>query len=322
MARPLRLDFEGALWHVTARGNERKEIVHDDVDREAFVRLLATVVKRYGWILHGWVLMTNHYHLIVETPRPTLSAGMRQLGAVYSQAFNRRWKRCGHLFQGRFFSLHVQRESHLLELLRYTALNPVRAGLVKAPGAWPWGSYRATAGLEKRPSWLATEWTLSKFRGRGRPETTWSRFVADASDYSPWERVRNQVILGGEELVDELRDLVAEVSAIGGIPSSQQRLGAESLEDAAKRLSSFLQPAPIGRAAKRDRALAAVVLRDACLATYGQIGELTGLTMWGARSLVDRGRQMVQETPTDRRRYAQLGRPTAGRERGKHKTQP
>lgn len=322
MARPLRLDFEGALWHVTARGNERKEIVRDDVDREAFVRILATVIKRYGWILHGWVVMPNHYHLIVETPRPTLSAGMRHLGAVYTQAFNRRWKRCGHLFQGRFFSLHVQRESHLLELLRYTALNPVRAGLVKVPGAWPWGSYRATAGIAERPVWLATEWTLSRFRGRGRPEKMWSRFVADASDYSPWERVRNQVILGEEDLVEELRVRVAEVRAMGGVPSSQRRLGAESLGHAAKRLSKFLRPAGVGGEAKRDRTLAAVVLRDACLATYGQIGELTGLTMWGARSLVDRGRQMLQDTPADRRRYEELGEPSAQRGRGKHKTQP
>jgi putative transposase len=322
MARPLRLDFEGALWHVTARGNERKEIVRDDVDRDAFVRILASVVKRYGWILHGWVLMPNHYHLIVETPRPTLSAGMMQLGAVYTQTFNRRWKRCGHLFQGRFFSLHVQRESHLLELLRYTALNPVRAGLVKIPGAWPWGSYRATAGLEKRPAWLATEWTLSQFRGRGRCETTWARFVADTSDYSPWERVRNQVILGEEDLVEELRGRAAEVRTMGGVPSSQLRLGAESLELAAKRLSRFLRADGVGSATKRNRALAAVRLRDACLATYAQIGELTGLTMWGARSLVDRGRRMVEGTPADRRRVEELGMLSETPARSKHKRQP
>lgn len=322
MARPLRLDFEGALWHVTARGNERRDIVRDDADRETFVRTLAAVVTRYGWVLHGWVLMTNHYHLIVETPRPTLSSGMRHLGAVYSQAFNRRWQRCGHLFQGRFFSLHVQRESHLLELLRYTALNPVRAGLVKAPESWAWGSYRATAGLERRPAWLAAEWTLSRFRGRGRAEAAWIRFVAKATDYSPWERVQSQVILGDEELVEELRGLAAEAQSTGGIPSSQLRLGAEDLEHAARRLSEILRPTRSGGATNRDRALAAVVLRDACLATYGQIGVLTGLTMWGARSLVDRGRKVVLESPGDRKRLAELSATRAGSSRDRHKTQP
>ncbi len=250
---------------------------------KTFVRILGAVVVRYGWTLHGWVLMPNHYHLILETPRPTLSAGMRHLGSVYSQAFNRRWQRCGHLFHGRFFSLHVQRESHLLELLRYTALNPVRAGLVKAPEDWTWGSYRATAGLERRPAWLTTQWTLSRFRGRGRAESMWARFVAEASEYSPWERVRSQVILGEEELVEELRGRVAEVRATGGIPSSQLRLGAESLESAADRLSELLRPTRTGGAATRDRALAAVVLKDVCLATYGQVGLLTGLAQWGAR---------------------------------------
>jgi REP element-mobilizing transposase RayT len=322
MARPLRLDFEGALWHVTARGNERKDIFRDDVDRDAFVRILASVVKRYGWILHGWVLMPNHYHLVVETPQPTLSAGMMQLGAVYTQAFNRRWNRAGHLFQGRFFSLHVQRESHLLELLRYTALNPVRAGLASAPGAWQWGSFRATAGLEKRPAWLETEWVLSQFSGRGRAETSWARFVSDTSDYSPWGLVRNQVILGEDSLMDELRERATETRAMSGVPSVQRHLGAESLDHAAKRLSGLLRPAAMDHDSKRDRALAAVFLRDACLATYAQIGELTGITMWGARSLVDRGRQKMKDSPEDRRRYAELAVPSEKPSKKTHKTQP
>ncbi len=322
MARPLRLDFEGALWHVTARGNERKEIARDDEDRDTFVRILGSAVKRYGWTLHGWVLMPNHYHLVMETPRPTLSAGMMQLGSVYTQAFNRRWKRSGHLFQGRFFSLHVQRESHLLELLRYTALNPVRAGLVKAPGAWRWASYRATAGLEKRPPWLETEWVLSQFRGRERAESAWARFVDDTSDYSPWALVRNQVILGEDGLVDELRERMAEAGTMGGVPSAQRRLGEERLDHAAERLSTALRPAVFDRESKRGRALAALHLRDACLATYAEIGNLTGLTMWGARSLVDRGRERSEDAPDDHRRRSKRGASADKSPGKKHKTQP
>lgn len=150
----------------------------------------------------------------------------------------------------------------------------------------------------------------------------WARFVAEASEYSPWERVRSQVILGEEELVDELRGRVAEARATGGIPSSQLRLGAESLESAADRLSELLMPRRSGGAATRDRALAAVVLKDVCLATYGQIGLLTGLTQWGARSLVDRGRRLVLKNLADRNRYAELSASRAGSGRAEHKTQP
>ncbi len=323
MVRPLRLDFEGALWHVTARGNDRQAIVRDDEDREHFVRVLSSVVSRFGWVLHGWVLMNNHYHLVVETPRPTLSNGMRHLGAVYTQKLNRRWKRSGHLFQGRFFSLHVERESHLLELLRYTALNPVRAGLVATPAEWRWGSYRAAAGLEKRPPWLATEWTVDQFRSRrGRPETAWAKFVSENSDYVPWDVIKSQVVLGSDGFVQELGGWAAEVKATGGIPASQLCLGSVPAEVAARRLSSFLAPEERGVAGQADKALAALVLRDACLETYREIGQRTGLTVWGGRSLVERGRRLAGETPTGRQRYALLLSMVQAAVREKHKTQP
>ena len=154
MSRPLRLDHAGALWHVTARGNERREIFVDDEDRREFLRLLGRSVGLFGWKLHAWVLMSNHFHLFVATPEATLSRGMRQLDGDYAQYFNRRHGRGGHVFQGRFKAVLVQREAHLLELARYVVRNPVRAGLTKSPEDWPWSSYRATAGLEPVPEWL------------------------------------------------------------------------------------------------------------------------------------------------------------------------
>lgn len=318
MARPLRLDFEGALWHVTARGNERKAIVRDDTDRETFVRILAAVVSRFDWVLHGWVLMSNHYHLLVETPQPTLSRGMRHLGGVYSQAFNRRWKRSGHLFQGRFFSLHVERESHLLELVRYTVLNPVRAGLVTHPAKWKWSSYRATAGLQKAPRWLETRWTLAQFRGRGRQEEAFELFVSERSDYSPWSFVTRQVYLGGDEFPSEVMERAKPIHNATGITATQSRLGAIPLAETARRLAPFLRPSREDFAESRlDRSLAALLLRDASLATYRRIGELVGLTVWGARSLVERGRLLMNEHTASRTRYAVLLR-LASRD---HKTQ-
>ena len=186
MARPLRLDYPGALWHVTARGNERKPIFRDSEDCAAFVDVLGRTVARYRWRLHAFVLMPNHYHLLVETPVATLSRGMRQLGGVYTQRFNRRWSRCGHLFQGRFFSLHVERESHLLELARYIALNPIRAGLAKSAAEWRWGSYRALAGLEPAAPFLETRWIREAFGSRRQAaELAFAEFVDPSNSYEP-----------------------------------------------------------------------------------------------------------------------------------------
>jgi REP-associated tyrosine transposase len=126
MARPLRLEFPGAIYHLTGRGNARQKIFFADPDRELFLDTFGGVVSRYGWICHAYCLMANHYHLLVETPKANLSLGMRQLNGVYTQAFNRRHKRVGHLFQGRFKAILVEKESYLLELCRYIVLNPVR----------------------------------------------------------------------------------------------------------------------------------------------------------------------------------------------------
>ena len=146
MARPLRLEFPGALYHLTSRGNARLPICEDGKDREAFLATLSAAVERFNWICHAYCLMGNHYHLMVETPDGNVSAGMRHLNGVYTQRFNRRHGRVGHVFQGRFKAIVVERESYLLELCRYVVLNPVRAAMVKRVERYPWSSYRATAG--------------------------------------------------------------------------------------------------------------------------------------------------------------------------------
>jgi len=163
MARPLRLEFPGAVHHVMSRGNHRLPIYKDDYDRRVFKQLIGTVVDRYGWLCHGYCLMNNHYHLAIETPDANLSKGMRHLNGVYSQTFNRRHGESGHVFQGRFKSVLVQRDQHLLSIIRYIELNPVRAGLVSEPAAWRWSSYRALAGLEPAEVWLTTSWVLEQF---------------------------------------------------------------------------------------------------------------------------------------------------------------
>lgn len=135
MSRPIRIEFSGALYHVTARGNRREAIYVDDADRERFLTVLSEVVSVFNGVCHAWCLMTNHYHLLVEAPDGNLSKGMRQLNGVYTQASNRRHGRVGHLFQGRYKAILVDSDSYLLELARYVVLNPIRAGMVEGKGA-------------------------------------------------------------------------------------------------------------------------------------------------------------------------------------------
>jgi len=165
MARPLRLEFAGALYHVTARGNERRSIFLGDADgdRAAFLDVLGATCERFNWLVHAYCLMTNHYHLLVETPDANLSKGMRQLNGVFTQYVNRTHTRVGHLFQGRFKAILVERESYLLELSRYVVLNPVRARMVATRGDWPWSSYRATVGEAPAPEFLGTDGMLRAF---------------------------------------------------------------------------------------------------------------------------------------------------------------
>lgn len=215
MARPLRLEHPGAIWHVTSRGNERRPIYRSDRDRSTFLDLLGDTVQHHHWTLHAYVLMTNHYHLVFETPQPTLSAGMKRLNEQHAQIFNSRHRRVGHLFQGRFKGILVERESHLLELLRYVVLNPVRCKAVEYAGDYRWSSYRATAGLERAPEWLETSWTLDQFRANNGTladaREAYRRFVADGrgAKYKPWESLIGDLYLGGEQFCERMQAIVS-----------------------------------------------------------------------------------------------------------------
>jgi putative transposase len=203
MARPLRIAYPGAVYHVTSRGNARQDIVRDDRDRTAFLTLLAHVLDRFGWVCHAYCLMDNHYHLLLETPQPNLSQGMRQLNGRYTQGFNRRHHRVGHLLQGRFTAILVEKEAHLLELCRYVVLNPVRATMVTHPRLWLWSSYRGTAGELTGPGWLSTEWILAHFGARQRAaQLRYREFVAEGrGGPRPWEQLQGQIYLGSDEFI-------------------------------------------------------------------------------------------------------------------------
>jgi REP element-mobilizing transposase RayT len=232
MARPLRIEFPGALYHVTARGNHRQDIFVDNEDRQRFLDILAHTARRYNLLCHAYCLMDNHYHLVLETPDGDLAKAMRQVGAVYTQAYNRRHNKSGHLFQGRYKAILVEREGHLLELIRYVVLNPVRAGASRTPEAWPWSSYRATCGMEAVHPCLRIDWTLGNF-GTKRMEAIrrFRTFVSDGMEMeSPLVRVRGQVVLGGEEFWRGLEGFLNGQADIAEIPRHQRLAGRPELE--------------------------------------------------------------------------------------------
>ncbi len=224
MARPLRLEFPGAVYHLTARGNARQDIFLDDEDRARFLALLAREVDQQRWRCYAYCLMGNHYHLVIETPEANLSTGMRRLNGVYTQAFNRGHDCVGHLFQGRYKSILVERESYLMELCRYVVLNPVRAGFAARVEDWRWSSYRATGLGAKPPAWLDAASVLARFGGAGAAaRAAYRRFVREGLGApSPWENLRGQIWLGGEAFHDAMQRRLRERST-GDIAEAQRR---------------------------------------------------------------------------------------------------
>jgi len=232
IARPLMIQYDGAVYHVTSRGNERKPVFLDASDDRGFLDVLRPVRERYNWLCHAYCLMTNHYHLVIETPDGQLSTGMRQLNGVYTQWFNRRHQRTGHLFQGRFGAMLVEKESHLLEACRYVILNPVRARVVGHPSEWEWSSYNSTQGRCASHPCLTTDWVLGQFAGkRSRARQEYRRFVEDGiGKESGWMEAKVQGVLGSAGFVEKLVDYVKGRKDLQEIPRSQRFLNRPSLE--------------------------------------------------------------------------------------------
>ncbi|HEC18427.1 MAG TPA: addiction module toxin RelE, partial [Gammaproteobacteria bacterium] len=224
----------------TARGDRQEDIYLNDEDRCDFLEVLSGVQQRFNWLIHAYCLMDNHYHLLVETPDGNLSQGMRQLNGVYTQNSNRRHQRVGHVFQGRYKAILVQKESYLLELARYIVLNPVRARMVRKAESWPWSSYRDTAGLRQAPDWLTTEWVLSAFaKQKARAIKKYCEFIkAGKHQPSPWDELHNQVFLGDEQYVKRIRQKIDADKDLSEIPKSQRRPKPKAIAEYAKESTS------------------------------------------------------------------------------------
>ena len=224
MTRPLRIEYQNAVHHVTSRGNARNKIFLGDQDRENFLFVLDAVVKRHNWLCHAYCLMDNHYHLMIETPDANLSRGTRQLNGVYTQKYNWWHSKTGHLFQGRYKSILVDKENYLLELCRYVVLNPVRANMVEKPEEWKWSSYGATAGLKTVPNYLTVDWILGLFsNNKAEAQKRYRKFVREGIHTgSPWDDLQGQILLGEEGFIEKYKDLLSDKEQIKEIPRPQR----------------------------------------------------------------------------------------------------
>jgi putative transposase len=204
MSRPLRIEYVGAFYHVTSRGNRRKSIFRGEQDRTSFLEILYKITQRYHWRCHAYCLMDNHYHLVIETPEGNLSRGMRQLNGVYTMFFNRWHRTVGHVFQGRYKAILVEEDSYLLKVCRYVVLNPVRAGMAKRPEDWGWSSYQGTVGVNKPHPSLTIDGILRQMGQRIRnAQGNYRQFVKEGMKKGTiWGEVKGQTILGEDEFVE------------------------------------------------------------------------------------------------------------------------
>ncbi len=210
MARPLRIEYRDAFYHVTARGNEQGTIYRDDKDKERFLAYLESAVVRYKAVIHAYCLMSNHYHLLISTPAGNLSQILRHINGAYTVYFNKRHKRVGHLFQGRYKAILVEADEYAGELSRYIHLNPVRAGLVDRPENYIWSSYLSYIDRRKASDWLKTDWLLRYFGKRLSDSVNAYREFVEArsgvAKESPLGAAVASSVLGSEEFIDDIRE--------------------------------------------------------------------------------------------------------------------
>lgn len=209
MARPLRICYPGAFYHITSRGNERKDIFKSQADREKFLLYLESATQRYDAIIHVYCLMDNHYHLLMETPSGNLSQIMRHLNGAYTTYFNTKRQRSGHLLQGRFKAILVQFDEYSKELSRYIHLNPVRANMSENPEDYKWSSFLDYIGKRTAPEWLKTNFIIGYFGNNQRKaQENYHKFVnagMGAEYESPLSGVVGSTILGSVDFVKEIK---------------------------------------------------------------------------------------------------------------------
>lgn len=227
MARPLRIEYPGAYYHVTSRGNEKKDVFKSQKDREKFLSYLESASNRYGAVIHVYCLMSNHYHLLLETPAGNMAEIMRHLNGAYTTYFNVKRKRSGHLFQGRYKAILIEADEYATELSRYIHLNPVNAGMVVRPEEYQWSSYRSYIGDAAPPAWLQTGFILGYFGNKaavaGKKYRLFVEEMLGKEYVSPLRGTVGSSLLGSPGFIEEITTVHVKDKAAGrDLPAVRQ----------------------------------------------------------------------------------------------------
>jgi putative transposase len=288
MARAWRIEYKGALYHVLSRGNQRGDIVGDDRDRKLFLDTVGEMSQRFEVDICAFVLMDNHYHLLIRTKRANLSKSMQWLGATYTKRFNLRHLRSGHLFQGRFKNMLVENDAYLLQLSHYIHRNPVRAGLVKRLSSYKWSSYPAYAYGNQRIKWLHTELILSQFKNVADRHLAYREAAQKYAkeEQRIWQDLRHGIFLGTQKFLQKIKQRHLPDKPNGEIPQQGQlRKSIDPdavLIQAAKilncELAGLRKTARVSQTDKLNRDMLIYLLWQSGRLTNPQIGEKFGLT--------------------------------------------
>ncbi len=287
MGRAWRIEYEGALYHVLSRGNERREIFYGDEDRRLFIATLGDMVERFAIDLYAYVLMNNHYHLLFRTRRANLSRAMQWFGVTYTNRFNARNGHIGHLFQGRFKNMLVESDAYLMRLSFYIHRNPLRAGLVTWLADHRWSSYRAYAYGEKPPNWLKTEEILSQFQDPRDRHVAYREEMQRCSQEEAllWKDLCHGFILGTKDFVEDIRWRFLPDTLKRDIPQQMDLKKNLDLGQILKRAAHFLDWDEDFKNAHRvsqervlDRDLLLYLIWQLGVRTNSQIGAIFGLT--------------------------------------------
>lgn len=236
MPKRLRIDYPGAFFHITSRGNRKQPIFLSDADRHSFLSCLREAHEKYGIFIHVYCLMENHYHLFLELSRSGLSKAMHLINMRYSHYFNLKHDRCGHTFQSRFHSILVEAAVYACEVSAYIHLNPVRARIVECPADYPWSNYRAFLGLSADQSWTSASFILRLFGSTpADAKANYEAYVLARRDRKlprPFRLPGNMGILGSHEFIEQAKKLVATDAddVDNSSARGQQRLHSPSLD--------------------------------------------------------------------------------------------
>ncbi|MBW2491800.1 MAG: transposase [Deltaproteobacteria bacterium] len=315
MGRAWRIEYEGALYHILSRGNEQKDIFYDDQDRLLFLKTIGEMSERFEIDVFAYVLMGNHYHLLLKTNRANLSKSMQWLGVTYTRRFNLRHFRAGHLFQGRFKSIIVQNDAYLMRLSCYIHRNPLRAGIVERLANYRWSSYKAYAYDDKDPKWLITKPILSQFKGKDKHKAYREKVQRYAKEEKKlWEDLRHGMIIGSKKFVEKIRNAYLPETLHKEIPQ-QRDLAKEfdlvvKLNKAARMLNCnldhFRQVPRITKLYRDNRDLLVFSVWNTGLLTNEEIGRLFGMTYSSVSHIVSSIRLIIKQNRGLKEKYNQI----------------